>query len=326
MRTFIANFGKENFAWPACLSRGTIAVLDDEEIHRFWEARNRQGYIAYARKHLKTAGGITVPRPVASRWYNLNDLLFETDGDVWIHRQRGELWWTRSTGAEPEREVIVDPKPRKGNATGKVVVYHKRCTGWSDRDSKGRPLRWDALHPRAKEFLFTEGTFQCLGSDNAAYAIALIEGEDLSAWHGRADWKSKQERAKKSPVTYADARKKTIIRMAMTAMATAAQSGAIVTTTRKDKEVRFPTQLALENHIGALMEAQEGLCALTGLEMQLDGGDDPALCYSLDRIDSDGHYEAGNLQLVCKFANAWKGATANAEFRRLVEMIRASGA
>ena len=326
MPTFIANFGKENFAWPDCLARGTIAVLDDEEINKFWEARDRESYIAYAQKHLKTAGGTTVPRPLASRWFNLNDLLFETNGDVWIHRQQQELWWTRSTDAKPEREVIFDPKPRKGNATGKVVVYHKRCIAWSNRNANGHLLLWDTLHARAKEFLFTEATFQCLSDDHAAYAAALLGGKDLSLWHDREDWKAKQAKAKKSPVTYADARMKTIIRMAMTAMETAKQSGVIVTTTRKNKEVRFPTQLALENHIAELMKTQEGLCALTGLEMQFDGGDDPSFYYSLDRVDSDGHYEVGNLQLVCKFANAWKGASANAEFRRLVEIIRMSGA
>lgn len=30
---------------------------------------------------------------------------------------------------------------------------------------------------------------------------------------------------------------------------------------------------------------------------------DPELAASLDRIDSDGHYERGNLQVVCWFSN-----------------------
>ena len=57
VRVFIRNFGKENFLWTECLQRNTIAVLDDEEIHRFWELGDRDGYVAYAQKHFKAAGG-----------------------------------------------------------------------------------------------------------------------------------------------------------------------------------------------------------------------------------------------------------------------------
>jgi hypothetical protein len=43
---------------------------------------------------------------------------------------------------------------------------------------------------------------------------------------------------------------------------------------------------------------------------------------SLDRINSDGHYERGNLQVVCQFVNFWKGATENEEFQRLLALLR----
>ncbi|CUK08438.1 hypothetical protein PH7735_03246 [Shimia thalassica] len=35
---------------------------------------------------------------------------------------------------------------------------------------------------------------------------------------------------------------------------------------------------------------------------------DPAMFASLDHIDSSGDDESGNLQVVCRFANFWKGA------------------
>lgn len=47
--------------------------------------------------------------------------------------------------------------------------------------------------------------------------------------------------------------------------------------------------------------------------------------HSLDRIDSNGHYEKDNLQVVCKFANRWKSASDNGEFKRLIEIIRSNG-
>lgn len=83
------------------------------------------------------------------------------------------------------------------------------------------------------------------------------------------------------------------------------------------------TQLELERYIGALIDAQEGLCALTDIPLRFEGEhDDPELLCSLDRIDSDGHYERGNLQVVCRFANRWKSYGDDAEFRRLIEVVR----
>jgi hypothetical protein len=53
--------------------------------------------------------------------------------------------------------------------------------------------------------------------------------------------------------------------------------------------------------------------------------DDIQLLCSLDRIDSAGHYEAGNLQVVCRFVNRWKGDEDDAEFRRLMGLVRSGG-
>lgn len=80
----------------------------------------------------------------------------------------------------------------------------------------------------------------------------------------------------------------------------------------------------LAAYIAALFEAQEGLCVITGLPLQFRGGDDHQLCCSLDRIDSNGHYAPGNLQIVCKFINMWKSNQDDAEFRRLIEVVRRS--
>ena len=113
----------------------------------------------------------------------------------------------------------------------------------------------------------------------------------------------------------------------MTVMATVKASGTASTVVQKDKECRFRDQFELERYIDELFTNNEGLCALTGLQMILDGDDgDPELVCSLDRIDSNGHYERNNLQIVCKFANRWKGASANDEFLRLLEKVTLCGA
>jgi hypothetical protein len=56
------------------------------------------------------------------------------------------------------------------------------------------------------------------------------------------------------------------------------------------------------------------------------GADDAAafdrLAEFLDRIDSSGHYEDGNLQVVCQFINFWKGDSENELFARLLMLVR----
>jgi hypothetical protein len=96
---------------------------------------------------------------------------------------------------------------------------------------------------------------------------------------------------------------------------------------KKEKEFRFNDQFDLERYIAQLLDSQEGLCALTGIPMIFDGEEgDPEFACSLDRIDSNGHYEKGNLQVVCKFANRWKGDTDNAVFLRLIESVVSASA
>jgi hypothetical protein len=193
---------------------------------------------------------------------------------------------------------------------------------WSDKNKKGGVLQWRAIHPKARDFLFTEGTFQQLKSDNALYAQALIDGSSLTPWHQRADWQAKEDRSGKGAVVIFSPMARSAVRMAETAWDTAKQSGQISLVEKKDKQFLFSTKRDLEQFITVLLEEQEGICALTGLEMLMDGleGDHELRC-SLDRIDSSGHYEPGNLQVVCKFVNRWKSASDDAEFKRLIAML-----
>lgn len=324
MQVYIANFGRANFLWPECRARGTIAVLDDEKMHPFWLARDPEGYYAYALEHLKTNAGTPVSRALASRWYNVNDWLWETSGDLWIHRERDTLWWTRSTDATPEKSLVQNAKPQPG-AASRYVVYQKATTGWSDKDQKGRRLNWDGIHKKAREFLFTEGTFQRPAPDNAAYALALVEGRELSPWHSRTDWKKAAQAPGRAAVAYGDARKKTIITMRHNAISAVFASGTVSLSTAKEKGFGFVDEAAMDAFLGQLMEGND-ICALTGLTMSLHGGGEPDFWFSLDRIDSSAGYHPDNLQLVCRFVNKWKGASDNGRFRALIEAVRASGA
>lgn len=92
----------------------------------------------------------------------------------------------------------------------------------------------------------------------------------------------------------------------------------------KNKELRM-SEAELEVLLNELLDIQDGLCRLTGLPLQLiEDGADPDFAPSLDRIDSNRHYEYGNLQIVCRFANFWKGSTNNERFLRLLAAVRNS--
>jgi hypothetical protein len=137
-------------------------------------------------------------------------------------------------------------------------------------------------------------------------------------------WKAKQIAAKHGPAKVFSPKEISAVRMAQTALDTvAAANGQLLLSTAKIKECHFKSKQDFESHILALIEAQDGFCALTGLSLQFDGEcDDEELKPSLDRIDSDGHYADGNLQIVCKFVNRWKNNGSNAEFQRLLGLLR----
>jgi hypothetical protein len=101
--------------------------------------------------------------------------------------------------------------------------------------------------------------------------------------------------------------------------------GQLVQHVLKSKELRMkPAEL--EALIVSLLDLQGNRCALTGIPFQFHGPiADRNLLPSLDRIDSDGHYEKGNLQVVCQFVNFWKGDSDDEEFRRLLELVRGEG-
>lgn len=114
---------------------------------------------------------------------------------------------------------------------------------------------------------------------------------------------------------------RSVRRMAATARSTAAASESVGLRTLKNKQLGLACG-ELEDHIRALIKHQRGRCALTGLDLAYDDAEDRDLLCSLDRIDSNGHYEAGNLQVVCQFANRWKSDDTDSNFRRLLRLVR----
>jgi hypothetical protein len=322
VKVYIANFGRENYAWSTCLARSTIATMNDVRVQRFWEGGDRESYIENRMRLQKTAAGKTPTRPVASRWFNLMSTIVESEGDVWVHREKDQLWWTISRSEPPTFEAMNEPVGDRRD----VIICHKSCDPWSNKNRNGNRLEWSGLHPKAQEFLFTEGTLQQLKPDNAEYALALIQGNDLDPWHSLSNWKAKVARRGKNPGLAYNAQQKAIWRMAATAKGTVSFSnGQQVLRTVKNKDLLIPEN-ELMPFLEALLAEQNNLCAITDLPLQFDGDeDDKEMLCSLDRIDSNGHYEKDNLQIVCRFVNRWKSSSHDDEFRRLLGIVRLQG-
>ncbi len=97
-------------------------------------------------------------------------------------------------------------------------------------------------------------------------------------------------------------------------------NGQVVSRSVKNKELRL-SSYELEKAIRELLDADKNCCSVTGLPFEFEGeGNNTAMRPSLDRINSDGHYEDGNIQLVCRFINFWKMATDDGEFRELLKL------
>jgi hypothetical protein len=325
LKVYVANFGYRNFAWPECLERAQVVTMQDERVQEFWRAGDKKGYIDYCVANLRTQKGIAPIRSVAGRWFNLGSIITESSGDLWLHQDGKFLWWTVTTESPAIIELGVDPGVAPGEPAG-IYYYRKPARPWSNQNKIGQTLEWRAIHPKAPDFLITEATLQRLSEDYAGYAMALIKGNDLSAWHEQPEWREKTDGgSRKQPGVILNARQRTFATMALSARDTAAVSnGQQVLKKVKEKDFRFSSAVELENYISDLFDAQEGLCAVTGLKLNFAGEGDPQLCCSLDRIDSGGHYETGNLQVVCRFINFWKSDADDTEFRRLIEVVRHS--
>lgn len=322
VKIYVSLFGRDNYAWPICLNENVVLTILDSDLLPFWQSRDRYGFVQYAMAKKKTERGNVPNKQTASRWYGLVQNIANTVDDYWVHHHGDDLWWTISSADEA---TIVENSLQHELAVGKVLTVRKAAAPWSNKDRQGKLLRWSGLHPRARNILSTQSTQISISDENREYVLALLNGQDLEPWHTTQLWKDALERNLKGASlgkTY-NARERTIWRIVATVKGTvAAANGQMVERVLKNKELTMP-ESELEKLIGDLLDDQDGLCNISALPLQLDGEEtDKQMLCSLDRIDSSKHYEKDNLQLLCRFVNKWKSADEDAEFRRLMDIVK----
>lgn len=324
MRVINANFGQGNYLWPECRERSTVATTEDERLREAFLAGDRSRYIQICQESLRTAAGNIPPVPVASRWFNIGEILATTSGDLWIHQDGEFLWWTISQPQPASAELRPAQDPEYPGH--QVFAIHKPAMRWSNQTKGGATLNLQSLHPKARGFLFNESTLVALSESNANYIRALIDGDDLTHWHNQASWVEKLASSKHGTTYLVDAREKSVIGMVTTAIETVkGANGQLVERRVKLKTLGFESEPEFQQYVRNLIRDQEGYCAISGLQLQYATlADDKELLASLDRIDSAGHYARGNLQVVCRFINRWKSDDDAGNFSRLLQLIRAT--
>ena len=319
MKVFIANLGEKNVHWPICVSENVLTLETTQKLFDFWKQNDRDGWLEWAGKHERMANGQPAIPSVASRWFNLITTFHKTVDDIWMHRQGGYLFWAASKVGPVTQTIIEDPAHQ-----GRSYLLLKRpTTPWRNQARDGRTLLWSAIHPKAHHFLQTEATYQEVANDRKYrdYALSLIDGTVLAELHQRPEWK--QALGKKQLGTTFSNLEKTIFDAVRQMGKTVLRAdGSIVETQIKIKEMLLPEN-EMRKFLSKLYADQEGHCALTGLRMLLNDDEGPKdMRLSVDRIDSNGHYEPTNIQLVCRFANFWKSAGDNTRFKELIQVIR----
>ena len=311
---YIAMTGDGNELWADCLARKLIALGFNRPYFDAWEAGDRNEFLRLEREAVPKGTDEADIKSRATTWFNRATRIAESENDIWLHRAGNDLFWSVSTAAAPVFDEY----------DGKVMIA-KPVTTWSRRNRRTVALTWNSIHPKAKDYLTTQqAVLRVADPMMKEYIEALVEGDDLSRWHELPEWKARLGAEKgKTLGTNVELSELVLTRMMFTIRETVKNSnGQQVLRTLKNKKLMC-SEAEMKAHLAELMVTQEGLCAITRLPLHLDGHEhiDYDMLASVDRIDSNGHYEIGNVQLVCRFVNFWKCSQENGKFIELLEKV-----
>ncbi len=303
--------------WERSIADRAVVITHDAHFFDAWSRGDYDTYLNLERKVAKPGATEKSIKGNATTWFNLSNKFARSEGDIWVSRREGYVWWSETTSAP----VKYTPH-RHAKRNVPVVAIEKPVHEWSNETKNGKPLLWSNIHPKGQDMLFARRTITLIKNDRAAYVRALISGEDLSHWHHQKEWETKLGHS--TMLDDVDPEEQALLHMMASIQKTVSNSnGQIVQRTIKEKILKNCTPEEMHIHLRQLMKAQNGVCKITGIKMHQYGQKDQDNDFlpSPDRIDSSGHYEIGNMQIVCRFINFWKLAQDNGRFQELLEHV-----
>jgi hypothetical protein len=188
--------------------------------------------------------------------------------------------------------------------------FRRSLTGWLPVAGPRGPVTRDDLTGQLARTAKFSGT-RCGGCLDEFRALVFSSEEHVGLARGTPpeDWQESIEA------------------MLQSAIGAASRSGAVQRVVHKVKLNDLGSAQEARQLISRLLRAQGYRCKLTGLPLiphRSASVDQLPFRPSLDRCDSDGHYDEANVQVVCQFVNAWKSDSDQAGFLRLLEAVRSS--
>ncbi|QFT96060.1 hypothetical protein FIU85_01970 [Roseovarius sp. THAF8] len=200
-----------------------------------------------------------------------------------------------------------------------LVTYPEKYGVWNGTSEKA--LRSLGLWPAFRRGITTGERYVAVNE----VLLDLTRKLDIDLWTLDALWwgvKDEGTASKTSVENDGEAKAKALANMKNSILVTNRfANGQFENVTIKRKDLKM-SDSELDALLARLLKKQEERCAITGLPFKYRG--DKNMLPSADRKDSNGHYEAANLQLVCRFVNFWKQATPDHVFRRLIAAVRES--
>jgi hypothetical protein len=286
-----------------------VGTLDEDEFRNFLKFENNKHWTSLERQKNRLCANIGILRET------LKTLVDETKA---ISHRVDEALELHGMG--------------KGTLTAILLVAYPDTYGvWnSTSEAAMRSLDlWPEFSRGATEGEKYLAVNQVL-KDVAAEVGVSLWTLDALWWRVDVDGVQPPERKKSTDVRKGrtfDSREKSIWQIKNSVLDTVRNSNGQTTQTTVKRKDLLMSEGELEARIIALLDAGMNRCAITGLEFEFEGdGKNLDFRPSLDRIDSEGHYEKSNVQLVCRFINFWKQASPDDEFRRLIKIVQNQGA
>ncbi|WP_306110416.1 MULTISPECIES: hypothetical protein [Roseovarius] len=204
-----------------------------------------------------------------------------------------------------------------------LVTYPEKYGVWNGTSEKA--LRFLGLWPAFKRGTTTGERYVAVNEvlhDLARKLDIDLWTLDALWWGVKDEGTASKTSVEKDGVNDGESKAKALANMKNSILVTTRfANGQLENVTIKRKDLKM-SDSELDALLARLLKKQEERCAITGLPFKYRG--DKNMLPSADRIDSNGHYEAANLQLVCRFVNFWKQATPDHVFRRLIAVVRES--